>query len=225
MTSARHCLSRGTGPSFRPDRGASLPDRLRNTDRPKETTMIKPLAAAVLSLGIGLAPASAAPARAGDRPDIAQPDIAQILGALALLGIAGKAYGDYRDRKDADKDAERAARSRPSDRAAPAWDRDRDRDWDRDWDRARGRHGGRDGHRDRGARRDRTLPAGCGMSVDARHGPSRVYGKRCLERRGLRTERLPRGCETWARVGNRWRGSYGARCLEAKGWREARHRD
>ena len=172
--------------------------------------MIKPLAAALLSLGIGLAPASAAPTRTGDRPDIAQPDIAQILGALALLGIAGKAYGDYRDRKD--EETERATRSR----AAPVWDRDRERRMGRDGHRPRG---------NRGVRRDRTLPAGCGMSVAARHGPSRVYGKRCLERRGLRTERLPRGCETWARVGNRWRGSYGARCLEAKGWREARHRD
>ena len=180
--------------------------------------MIRPLTAAILGIALGLTPLSVAPARADNTQDIAQ-----ILGALAVLGIAGKAYNDYRDRKEEESRPEVTRSTRTY--TAPEYRTDRHTG--RHSDRHSGRHG--DGARrgGQGSRhmRDRTLPAACSVGLSSRHGPSRVYGKNCLDRSGVRTERLPRGCETWVQVGGRWRTAYGAHCLQARGWREARHRD
>lgn len=71
----------------------------------------------------------------------------------------------------------------------------------------------------------RELPAQCEFAVRTRRGWTEVFGKRCLEREGVRVNRLPDRCEFRIRTENGRRTVYGADCLEDYGYTvEARWR-
>jgi hypothetical protein len=73
--------------------------------------------------------------------------------------------------------------------------------------------------------RSRDLPQRCEFEVRTRHGWTDVFGKRCLEREGVRIGRLPDACEFDVRTDRGRRSVFGARCLRDYGWTvEARRR-
>ena len=79
--------------------------------------------------------------------------------------------------------------------------------------------------RDHGRGQWRELPARCEFAVRTRRGWTEVFGKRCLEREGVRVNRLPDQCEFRIRTQEGRRQVYGADCLENHGYTvEARWR-
>lgn len=80
--------------------------------------------------------------------------------------------------------------------------------------------------RDRERLRERQRQiAACQFEVRTRDGWADVYGRRCLDRAGVRVDRLPRECAFRVRARGETSVVYGERCLEDYGYRfEARRR-
>ena len=69
----------------------------------------------------------------------------------------------------------------------------------------------------------RLLPEQCLRRAEGRHGITRVFGARCLERNYRHVASLPNHCseQVWTKRG--WRWGYNAHCLRQNGYRVNRH--
>lgn len=65
----------------------------------------------------------------------------------------------------------------------------------------------------------RLLPARCLTRVNTRHGPVRMFGKRCMNRHYDHVNRLPQRCEISVRGPRNMRHGYTPRCLRHAGFR------